>query len=121
MLEPGSYKAKIKDYGFSQPKEAGKNPSAMVQFEVAVPAKGAESERTDSIMWFGSFNGGALKITLNTLVETLHFKGKTGAELVEGIGSGVLDEDTEYELEVEMNTYTFEKPTRASLPASRRT
>jgi hypothetical protein len=114
MLSAGTYKAKIKDYGFTDPGDkknddgSPKMPQAMVQFEVDVPEgegpMGAPA-KTENITWFGSFSGGAKAITTKTLVDTFHFNGTSGEELYMGAGSGVLDETCEYELVVEMNEW----------------
>lgn len=93
-INPGTYKAKIKDYGYSQ--KEGKEPSAMVQFQL---------EEGHTITWFGSFNGGARPITVKTLVETLGFSSDNPEDLFKGAGSFVLNEDREFELVIEDNTW----------------
>lgn len=103
LKSPGVYKAKIKDYGFTEPK-AGKNPQAMVQFTI-IEEGPLPKDPPDEITWYASFNGGALPITLETLVHTLGFRGQTGAELVEGIGSKMLNEDAVYELDCQNETW----------------
>ena len=95
-MQPGTYKAKIKDYGYSQ--KEGKDPSAMVQFYLA-------DDPQHTITWFGSFNGGARPITVKTLVETLGFSTDNPEDLYKGIGSFVLNEDREYDLVIEDNTW----------------
>jgi len=93
-INPGTYKAKIKDYGYSQ--KEGKDPSAMVQFQL---------EDGHTITWFGSFNGGARAITVKTLIETLGFSSDNPEDLYKGAGSFVLNEDREYDLVIEDNTW----------------
>lgn len=93
-INPGTYKAKIKDYGYSQ--KEGKDPSAMVQFQL---------EDGHTITWFGSFNGGARPITVKTLIETLGFSSDDPEDLYKGAGSFVLNEDREYNLVIEDNTW----------------
>jgi hypothetical protein len=107
-IKPGTYKAKIIDYGYFQ--KEGKNPSVMVQFQfveqIPNPAfPTTPDEEIRKLTWFGSFNGGARPITIKTLVETLGFNGTDGTELLQGIGSNVLREDREYDLVIEPNTY----------------
>jgi len=108
LIKPGTYKARVIDYGFTQPKE-GKQPQAMVMFEFMATIWDAQtnsaSESIKKLGWFGSFNGGAKPITVKTLVETFEFKGRTGVELLEGIGSNQINESRVYELEIENNTW----------------
>lgn len=94
-IKPGTYKAKIKDYGYSQ--KEGKEPSAMVQFQLI--------DDGHTITWFGSFNGGARPITVKILVETLGFSSDSPEDLYKGAGSFVLNEDREYDLVIEDNTW----------------
>lgn len=97
-IKPGTYKgAKIKDYGFTQ--KEGKTPSVMVQFEFE------DEGRTKEISWFGSFNGGARKYTVDTLVKVLGYEGTDGSDIAAGSGSKVLKEDREYDLVIDDNTY----------------
>lgn len=91
-MQPGTYKAKIKDYGYSQ--KEGKDPSAMVQFYLL-------DDPQSTITWFGSFNGGARPITVKTLIEILGFSSDNPEDLYKGIGSFVLNEDREYDLVIE--------------------
>ena len=94
----GTFNAKIKDYGFTNPKE-GKTPSVMVVFNY-------ENEGdVFKITWFGSFNGGAREFTTRTLSETLGFAGKDVSAIAEGIGSGVLNEGRDYEIVIKPNEY----------------
>lgn len=93
-MQPGTYKAKIKDYGYSQ--KEGKDPSAMVQFKL---------DDGNTITWFGSFNGGARPITVKTLIETLGFSSDNPEDLYKGAGSMILNEDREYDLVIEDNTW----------------
>ena len=90
-LSPGRHKGKIKSYGFNQPKDPTKNPSAFVEFEVETKdlqrnQVGGMTEviKKDSIRWTGSFNGGARQYTVKALVEVFGFAGKTGSELLRG-------------------------------------
>lgn len=97
MIQPGTYTAKIKDYGIFQ-KEGG-NPAAIVEFVIS------EFDTEQKITWFGYFHGGSREITVRTLIETFEFTGKTGEELAGGIGSNVINETRDYELVIEHDTY----------------
>ena len=127
LIKPGTYKAKIIDYGFTQPKE-GKNPQAMVMFEFMATLwdeqTNATSESIKKLGWYGSFNGGAKEITIKTLVETFEFKGRTGVELLQGIGSNQINESREYELEIETNEWDGKKNSKikyVNIPGQTRT
>lgn len=97
MHKPGTYPAKIVDFGLLK----GKNglPQCAVMFEYQLPEGG-----TDRITWFGSFNGGAKAITVEALVR-MGFTGKNGSELSKGNGSGVLDQNKQFEIVVGDDTY----------------
>jgi len=96
MINPGTYAAKITDYGLYQ--KEGKAPSVMVQFQLI--------ETPEKITWFGSLKEGkAREFTTKTLVQTLGYKGTDGSDLAQGQGSEVLSENKHFELVVEHNTY----------------
>jgi hypothetical protein len=97
---PGKYPAKIVDFGIWTGKDGTKAPSAVVMFEYKTP--GGEVKQ---ITWFGSFNGGAREITVETLIR-MGFTGKNGAELNQGNGSGVLNQaEDAFEIVLENDTY----------------
>lgn len=108
-IKPGTYgQAKIKDYGISKTK-AGK-PCVFVQFEFVekvhnpeFPANPDEYKRT--LTWRGYLFDGSKERSVETLVKILGYKGKTGVEIANGIGSNALNETQEYELVVDREQY----------------
>jgi hypothetical protein len=95
---PGKYPAKIIDFGIWKGKSG--NPSAAVMFEYTTQAG-----EVKQITWFGSFNGGAREITVETLLR-MGFTGTNGAELNKGNGSGVLNQaENAFEIVLENDTY----------------
>ena len=97
MHQPGTYTAKVVDFGLMKSK-AGL-PMAAVMFEYQMKEGGS-----DRLTWFGSFKDGARKFSIETLVR-LGFKGKNGADLVRGNGSGVLDQTKDFEIVVANEAY----------------
>jgi hypothetical protein len=106
LHNPGSYPAKIVDFGIMK----GKNglPSAAVMFEFALPEGG-----TDRITWFGSFNGGAREFTIEALIR-MGFTGKNGSELNKGNGSGILDQTKEFSIVLKNDTYQEKTRTKVA-------
>lgn len=97
-MNNGTYKGKIKDYGYTKSPKTG-TVSVMVQFDIY------EGDDLFQLVWNGYLSEKAKEKTIKTLVEVLGFKGTNGEEIANGIGSGVLNEDQEYDLVIENEEY----------------
>lgn len=106
LQTPGSYEAKVIDFGIMKSKNG--SPMAAVMFEYKIPTGG-----TERITWFGSFNGGAREFTVETLIR-LGFVGKNGAELNKGNGSGVLNQEKTFEVVLKNETYMDKTRTKVA-------
>lgn len=84
----GKFTGKIVDYGIQETKN--KNLLAVIQFEFM-----GNDEKLHRNTWRGSFNGGALEITLKTLI-LCGLVGNDPAIIADGISSGALNTKKEY-------------------------
>lgn len=106
MSKPGTYKAKIKDYGITEPKDASKKPRVLVQFEYEIPHDTLPEHK--KITWFSSLvnNDDSLnEITIKELTETFGATPESINNLGNGIGSHAINEDRDYEIVLEEDTY----------------
>lgn len=102
-IQAGTFNAKIVDHGVSVKED--KAPQAVICFEV--------NDRTDHkpiINWYGSFHENAKKYTVETLIQC-GFKSNNPMDLQRFINENeplkpiVLDEESDFELVLENNTY----------------
>ena len=94
-IKPGTYLAKITNYGFTLTKDGNMQVSILFSFD------------TDKqLAWFGSLKDGkAFEITMKTL-QLMGFDGKLAIEtLAQGVMSGLLDLDKEYSIKIENEEY----------------
>jgi hypothetical protein len=105
LLPVGTYTAKLSDYGITQTKEG--KPQLRCIFDVNV------GDETFMVPWFGSFNAGkAQEFTIKTLLSVLDLYAEPSeiehylAQIAEkGSASGLLNQDKDYSVVVEHNTY----------------
>lgn len=98
--KPGKYKAKPIDWGVTKDKSG--NPRVMVLFEYQQKNDHGQDERS-TIMWYGSFNGGARERTM----ESLMYMGlKTGPSALEAGPEGkALDENNQVEIVIQHRSF----------------
>lgn len=105
MLNQGTYIAKLTGYGIKMT-NAGK-PQISCQFSII------SDESVYNLTWFGSFNEGkAQEMTIKTLVgvfelmcEPSEIETMLGRIAAEGVESGLLNMDKDYQLVVEHDVY----------------
>ena len=101
-MKTGIYKAKVIDYGIYEGKDETKTHFKVI-FEVLDPSEVLpKPERFD---WNGYMTGGAAKITKETLIGTFGLDMKNFKNFNRGIGSKAINEDVEYELDLQEETY----------------
>lgn len=101
-IKSGTYtKAKILDYGLSTASTG--SPCVFVQFSFN------EGDEPRKLTWRSYFSEAAKARTVKTLIEIFGYKGNTGEDIADGIGSNVLNESQEYELVVGKEEYNGEK------------
>jgi len=119
MIKAGTYLATVKDYGITETSK--KNPQIVIEFELVV----GEGE-VKSMFWYGHLTEKTKERTVESLVICgLSNNLSTGAECVafnKGAGSGVLNEDLEVQVVVEMkpawdSNKNCEDPTKDKVPS----
>lgn len=96
--KPGKYKAKAVDWNCSKTKEG--LPQAVVLFDYQQPGPSPGTTEARQLMWFGSFKGGALERTLETLA-MLGLRQPPYPAMEKGRDGKALDENIEVEIVVE--------------------
>jgi len=105
MINAGTYIGKLKNYGIKI-SGSGK-PQIACQFQII------EDETVHNITWFGSFNEGrAQEMTIKTLMsvfelmcEPSEIEAMMDRIASQGIESGLLNTDKDYQLVIEHDTY----------------
>jgi hypothetical protein len=94
----GTFKGRVTDYGIGETK--GGEPKVVVSFEVEFPTG------TANMKWDGHLNAGkAREITMKALVNTLGFRGRDIAELIDGPDSNAISTGREANLVIENEPY----------------
>lgn len=91
-MNEGQFIAKISNYGLQETSKG--NVLAVIQFEFL-----DEESKKQKLSWRGSFNGGALEITLKTLL-ICGLVGNDPTVIADGPTSGTLNQEKEFSITV---------------------
>lgn len=97
LVKPGCYLGRILAYGVKKTSKG--DPAPTIAFEV-VDKEGTPHK----VYWQGSFNGKALEFTMEALMVCGLRNGSKLVHLAEGAQSGILDMQSEYELDISIDT-----------------